>query len=281
MASEHAAAQPPLDEHRLLKLSLQGQAVARPVPIEPWRAATYARWLRILNETGDPYAVGGAFAVYAYTGAWRDSKDLDVFLPPHGLKPALDALRAAGFRTEVRDRLWLAKVHRPPAFMDLLFAVRHSTSLRITADWFSTCRPVELLGVRTCMLGPEEVIATKVYLAARDRFDGADIAHLVRAAGGRVDWQRVIDLLHGDEEIVLWHLVFFQIVYPGLVDYLPTDLMGRAFDQLRTAWSDPADQRAFRGMLLDPEVFAVDVTEWGHDDGREHAPLVDEDGAAL
>ena len=165
--------------------------------------------------------------------------------------------------------------------MDLLFAVRHTTSLHVTADWFSTARPVELLGVPTRMLGLEEIIATKVYLAARDRFDGADIVHLIRAAAGRVDWRRIIDLLHGDEEILLWHLVLFQIVYPGLVDYLPTDLMQRSFDQLKASWSSPADRRRFRGTLLDPEVFAVDVLDWGHEDNRERMPLVDHDGAAL
>jgi hypothetical protein len=281
MAGETAAAVPPSEDHRLLRLSLQGRPVERPLPIESLRADTYARWLRILNATGAPYAVGGAYAVYAYTGAWRDSKDLDVFLRPRDLKTALDALRSAGFDTEVRDPLWLAKAHRPPVLMDLLFAVRHGTSLPITADWFATCRPVELMGVPTRLLGPEEVIATKVYLAARDRFDGADIAHLVRAAAGQVDWRRVVDLLHGDEDILFWHLVFFQLVYPGLVDHLPKDLMRRAFARLEAAWPRSGDPRAFRGTLFDPEMFAVDVEDWGHQDGRDLRPLVDEEGAAL
>ncbi len=282
MGAQNAAVDEPLPgDTGVMRFTLHGDAVERPVFLNVLQADVYARWLRVLNGTGDPYAIGGAFAVYAYTGAWRDSKDLDVFLRPQDLKAALVALRAAGFETEVRDRLWLAKVHHPPVFMDLLFAVRHTSSLRVTADWFSTCRPVQLLGVPTRMLGIEEIIATKVYLAARERFDGADIVHLIRAGGGRLDWERILHLLHGDEEILLWHLVLFQLVYPGLVDYLPHELMRRAIRRLEAGWTGAPDASAFRGALLDPRSFAVDVRDWGFRDNREHKALVDLDGAAM
>lgn len=281
MAPDDAAVGPLPDDDGGLKLTLRGRAIERPVLLDVTQAQTYAAWLRILNGTGRPYAVGGAYAVYAYTGAWRDSKDLDVFLRPQDLKPALDALRGAGFDIEVRDPLWLAKVHRPPVFMDLLFAVRHTKSLQVTAEWFSTSLPLRLLGVSTRMLGIEEVIATKVYLAARDRFDGADICHLIRAAAGALDWDRLLHLLHHDEEVLLWHLVLFQIVYPGLVGYLPAELMDRAVERLRAARLRPPEPRTFRGMLMDPVAFAVDVTDWGYEDDRDRTPLVDHDGAAL
>ena len=280
MINDSAAAWTPPDDG-VLRLTLQGREVRRPMLLGPRQAGIYGAWLRVLNDTGRPYAVGGAYAVYAYTGAWRDSKDLDVFLRPEDLRAALLALQAAGFDTEVRDPLWLAKVHRPPVFMDLLFAVRHTRSLRVTAEWFATSLPVTLLGVPTRLLGIEEVIATKVYLAARDRFDGADICHLIRAAAGRLDWDRLLYLLHHDEEILLWHLVLFQIVYPGLAGSVPGELMDRAFEGLRRARSSPAAAQAFRGRLLDPAAFAVDVTDWGYRDTRDRTPLVDHDGASL
>lgn len=270
------------DDRGSLIVTCGGRTVARAVYLDDEQAEVYAGWLRLLNETGIPYAVGGAFAAYGYTGAWRDSKDLDVFLRPEELKPALDALRGAGFSTEITDPLWLAKVHaRPALFMDLLFAVRHTTRLRITLEWFERCRPAELLGEPTRLLGPEEVIATKVYLAARDRFDGADIAHLIRSQHGGVDWEHILHLLGGDDEILLWQLLFFTMAYPGLTDRVPAELMERAFDRVRARWSRPADTARFRGMLLDPEAFAVDVDEWGYEDRRDRRPLVDENGEAL
>jgi hypothetical protein len=295
-----------------LELSWRGARILRPVSLDPVQADVYARWLRIMQGTGVAYAVGGAYAVYAYTGAWRDSKDLDIFLRPEDLKPALDAYAGAGFETEVRDKLWLAKVHHRPLLLDLLFAVRHTTSLRVTEKWFETTRPAKLLGVETRLLGLEEVIATKVYLAARDRFDGADILHLMRAVEGKVDWTRVMDLLHCDEEILLWHWLLYHFVYPGHADHLPVDLMEGAFARAREDWTRTRAERAggeagaglragpgealrgeagvalrgeprrrFRGMLLDPEMFAVDINEWGYSDDRDRADLVDHEGEAV
>ena len=257
---------------------MAGGDVVRPVHLEAEQAAVYAHWLTLLNGTGVPYTVGGAYAVYAYTGGWRDSKDLDVFLRPEDLKPALDGLAEAGYETEVRDTYWLAKAHQRPLLLDLLFAVRHTTVLQVTEEWFRSCHRAELLGVPTCMLGLEELIATKVYLAARDRFDGADIVHLIRAVRGEVDWEHVVHLLGGDEEVVLWHLLLFDMVYPGHSEFLPRGLMERAFARAQARWAQPHDPRRFRGMLFDPEALAIDVREWGYEDDRDRRPLVDEEG---
>lgn len=264
-----------------LRVSLDGEGVVRPVRLGDAQAQVYARWLALMNETGVPYGLGGAYAVYAYTGAWRDSKDIDVFVRPEDVRAVLDAMRAAGFEVEIRDRLWLAKVHHRPFYMDVLFALRRSASLRVTEDWLGARRTVELLGVEVPLLGREEVVATKVYLAARDRFDGADIVHLIRAVEGRLDWDRLLELLHGDEQILLWYLVLYQIVYPGRVHDLPRELMERAFAGLREAWRAPPDPRRFRGTLLDPVTFAVDVHDWGYGDERVQEPLVRHDGSAL
>lgn len=262
----------------VLKFQWRGREVARPVHLASEQAGVYAHWLTLLNETHVPYTVGGAYAVYAYTGGWRDSKDLDVFLRPADLKPALDALAGAGYETEVRDTYWLAKAHQRPLLLDLLFAVRHTTVLQVTEEWFRSCHRAELLGVPTCMLGLEELIATKVYLAARDRFDGADIVHLIRAVRGDVDWDHIVHLLGGDEEVLLWHLVLFDMVYPGHSEFLPQRRMEKAFDRVKARWAQPHDPRRFRGMLFDPEALAVDVKEWGYEDGRDRRPLVDEEG---
>ena len=278
MVASTAERDDPGQDGGLLRFWWRGRDVVLPVHLEAEQAAVYAHWLTLLNETGVPYTVGGAYAVYAYTGGWRDSKDLDVFLRPEDLKPALDRLAEAGYETEVRDTYWLAKAHQRPLLLDLLFAVRHTTALKVTEDWFHSCRRGELLGVPTCLLGLEETIATKVYLAARDRFDGADIVHLIRAVKGDVDWDHLIRLLGGDEEVVLWHLLLFDMVYPGHSEYLPRELMERAFERARTRWSQPRDPRWFRGMLFDPAALAVDVEDWGYEDIRDRRPLVDEEG---
>ena len=39
----------------------------------------YREALEMLNESGASYMLGGAFAIFHYTGIYRDTKDLDVF----------------------------------------------------------------------------------------------------------------------------------------------------------------------------------------------------------
>jgi hypothetical protein len=263
-----------------VRFAWRGQTITRPLPIDEEQAAVFARWLAVLRATGLPYALGGAYVTYAFTGAWRDTKDLDVFVEPRHVRPLLDALRTAGFATEVRDPLWLAKAHSGRHLLDILFAVRHARRLQVSDAWFETCLPATFLGVPTRLLGPEEVIATKVYVDARDRFDGGDIAHLIRAVQGDIDWRRVIALTGGDDEIVLWQLLFFHFVYPELAGYLPADLMRQAFR--RTMAGAARDEAPpFRGMLVDPVLFAVDHDLWGHEDCRDRRPIVDARGTLL
>ena len=245
--------------------------------LEPERRKIFASWLQILNEEGIPYVLGGAFAVYAYTGVWRDTKDLDVFLRPGDLRKALDALKAGGFETEIRSVFWLAKVHYKPYFMDLIFGTS-STQFLIDDSWFEFSQPIEILGVRSRLIALEELIASKVYMAKSDRFDGANIVHLIRCVKGRIDWQRILTHLKDNQEILLWYLLFFDFVYPSHSDYLPQELMVKLFEKIRENWSRPKRPGAFRGMLLDPLAFAVDCKAWNYENGCHLVPLVDKRG---
>jgi hypothetical protein len=263
-----------------LELSFRGRAVVRPLYLDPAEADLFLRWLTILQKTGVPFALGGAYGQYGFTGIWRDSKDLDAFVRPEDVRAVLDAFEAQGFETELRDARWLAKVHSAPHLLDILFAVRHRTRLRIDDEWLRTAAPARFLGVPARLLQPEELIATKAYIANRDRFDGADILHLIRALQGEVDWQRVADLLEGDDGIVLWHLALFAFAYPMHREWLPRELMQRALDRLVTPARE-ADDRAFRGMVLDPVSFRIDVAEWGYRDAGATPPILGRDGRPL
>ena len=91
------------------------------------------------------------------------------------------------------------------------------------------------------------------------------------------DWS--IALIGGDDEIVLWHLLFCRFVYPELAGSLPADLMERAFERLMM--TAPRKEPPFRGMLVDPVLFAVDRDLWGFEDCRDRRPIVDARGALL
>lgn len=261
------------EQHALVSLH---QAAER---LQPDQARLFVDWLRLMNDSGVPYVVSGAFALCAYTSIWRDTKDMDVFLQPKSLKTALQILSQAGYETEITDTHWLAKVYQRPYFMDLIFSLP-SNLVRIDDEWFTHSRPLEILGVPTRMVGPEELVASKVHVARSDRFDGADIAHLIRSLEGRLDWGRLRKIL-GDDTILLWHLLLFNFIYPGHTDWLPQDLMVELFDKVRTTWKTPGDPAIFFGSAIDPHRFAVDQERWDYRSVKPSQPLVNDKGEVL
>ena len=48
--------------------------------LPPQAATLYRDVLLAMNEHNIPYAVAGAFALQKYTGIWRVTKDLDLFM---------------------------------------------------------------------------------------------------------------------------------------------------------------------------------------------------------
>lgn len=244
---------------------------------EPQQNETFARGLRTLNDTGIPYLVAGAVAKHAYTGIWRNTKDLDLFIQPADLESALTTLANAGFETSIEFHHWLAKARQEPYFIDIIFGTGHG-QLQIDASWFDNSRLIEIAGVKAQLIPPEELIVSKLYVAERYRFDGADVLHIIQGVRGQIDWQRVLALLGDNRDLLLPFLLLFAFVYPGRTHYLPQSLMVELFEEARQDWSHPKDRQESRGTLLDPFSFTVDVEDWGYQDQRDLKPLVDKGG---
>ena len=218
--------------------------------------------LEHLKDKRVPYVVAGAAALREHTGIARDTKDLDVFLPAEHVAAALDSLREEGFETEVSDPVWLAKAHRGEYFVDLITGMSNAV-ITVDQSWIDRGIPCTLFGVDVKVLAPEELIASKLFVSRRERFDGADIAHVIFATKARLDWDRVLQLCGEHWEMLLWVLVLFHYVYPANSQMVPRrvwdDLLGRLQAQL-----DAPDSHArFRGSLVDPPMFNIDMTEWG------------------
>jgi hypothetical protein len=269
--------------HKEREKSEKSQNVTREgQPIIPAaQARVYREALALMNDSGITYAVGAAFARYAYTNIWRQTKDLDVFLKPDDLRPMMDLLEANGFETEVKDRLWLAKAWKDGHFLDLIFGTGHG-ALPIDDRTFEGGNQDEVLQVMANLVPIEEMIASAMYIAGRNRFDGPEVAHLIRGSKGKLDWQRILNRLGDNRQLLLWHLVMFDFVYPGHHNYLPKDLMTELINEMHERWNKPARKpKAFRGTLLDPFSYTVDVEDWGYEDQRSNVPLVNKQGKAL
>src|SRR5262245_12798887 len=59
-------------QHRVLH-----QAWTEHIPDEEW--AIYERAIGAIRKTGRPFMLAGAFGLAAYTGRWRNTKDIDFY----------------------------------------------------------------------------------------------------------------------------------------------------------------------------------------------------------
>src|SRR5579863_1167459 len=134
----------------------------------PEARACYEDALQALLETGIKFVVGGAFAVHTHTGIWRTTKDLDLLLTARDMPQALDRLSARGFETYVKDPVWLAKAHRGEYFVDLITGIGNA-SLGVDPSWIERGIPETVLGIPCRVMGAEELIVSKIFVAYRER----------------------------------------------------------------------------------------------------------------
>ena len=233
-----------------------------PLDIPEKQETLFREVLTLLEQKNISYAVAGAFALREHTGICRDTKDLDVFLTSENAALALHYLREDGFQCEVRNPIWLFKAHRDAFYVDLITGMSNA-AIVVDDCWIKRAQPAIIHTVQTRVLAAEELIASKLFIARRERFDGADIAHVIFGTRGKLDWQRVLRLVGEHWEILLWALVLFRYVYPAQTRYVPSELWRDLVSRFRDAVSHSDPAASFRGSLVDDKQFAIDVNEWG------------------
>ena len=217
--------------------------------------------LQVLENNRVPYAVSGAFALHQHTGICRQTKDLDLFVSAANSGAALECLRREGMECEAVDPVWLAKAKRGDYFVDLITGM--SNGLIVVEDsWIKRAHPAVVYGVSTRVLAPEELVASKIFVARRERFDGADIAHVIYGTRGRFDWRREMKLVGEHWEMLLWSLLLFRYVYPGQSRYVPSEIWCELLRRFEHEVRNGNPEAKFRGSLVDDNMFAIDVNEW-------------------
>jgi hypothetical protein len=229
----------------------------------------YRRAQLVLTEAKIPFLVGGAFALEFYTGVWRYTKDLDIFVRPPDIQEILKVARAAGFRTELTFSHWLGKIFDGDDFVDVIFSSGNGVA-RVDDSWFEHAVHGETLGMATDVCSVEDMIWSKAFVMERERFDGADIAHLIHAQGKNLNWSRLVKRFGQHWEILLAHLVLFVFIYPGKRDLIPDWLIQELVQKLLTTRKNNSPQSAppFQGTLLSREQYLYDLAVWGYSDPR-------------
>jgi hypothetical protein len=221
-----------------------------------------------LREAGVRFLVGGAYALGHYTGIARRTKDLDIFVHPGECDAVLAVLAAGGCATEVTSPVWLAKAFCGDDYVDVIFSSGNGIA-EVDETWFEHAVDAEILGVPVQLCAPEEMIWSKGYIMERQRYDGADVAHLIRARGRTIDWDHLLARFGDHWRVLLAHLVLFDFVYPGEHDAVPAWVMQRLTERLADERAHPPpDERWCRGTLLSRHQYRIDIERWGYRDGR-------------
>lgn len=220
-----------------------------------------------LQAADVPFLIGGAYVVEACAGVSRATKDFDLYLRPKHVKSALDALAHAGYETELTFPHWLAKATREGDIIDLIFRAGNGLC-EVDDSWFERARDDELLGLPVKLCAPEEMIWMKAYIMERERFDGADIAHILWRCMAEIDWPHLVHRFGPDWRVLLSHLILFGYIYPGERTRIPTAIMEELIARLRSESNSAGPERLCRGTLLSRQQYLVDVQEWGLRDAR-------------
>ncbi len=129
----------------------------------------------------------------------------------------------------------------------------------------------EVLGLSAALCAPEEIIWMKADVMERERFDGADIAHLIQGCAKRLDWLHLVRRFNSHWRVLLAHLVLFGFIYPAERNRIPSSIMSDLLQRTQEELGSMPDDRVCRGTLLSRAQYLVDVQERGYRDGRLHS----------
>jgi hypothetical protein len=163
------------------------------------------------------------------------------------------------------DVRWLAKVFKGEYFIDIIFDTVNNICT-VDDTWFEHATECQFVDCHVKMLPPEELIWCKIYVQNRERYDGADVNHIMLRYGKNMDWNRLLYRLDQHWHLLLAQILLFQFVYPSdfhdiIPKWLFDELMRRAAEQYDLP---PAQEHVCRGPIIDQTQYAVDVKEWDY-----------------
>jgi len=240
--------------------------VPRPMALAPTKSLVetpsrlfYRDAMEVLNRAKVPFLVGGAFAFIHQAGIDKSTKDLDIFARPTDVQRLLEACASAGYETELVYSHWLAKIRSPEGFIDVIFNSGNGIAT-VDDGWFEHATEGEVLSVPVKIAPPEETIWSKAFVMERERYDGADVSHLILALGERLDWKRLIARFGAHWRVLLSHVILFGFIFPSARSQVPQwvtqELIGRL--QSETDATETAEPVCY-GTLLSWSQYLGDV----------------------
>lgn len=225
--------------HQLPTNVAQNSRVVRPnsaarQPESDWGAnisndewVLYREAMQAVRQGGVPFMLGGGFAQATFTGRWRSTKDIDLYLLPAQRDAAVTALSNAGFADYYKklpyDRRWIYRSTKDDVLVDIIWSMANQRAV-VQRDWFDHAASLRIRGEVLQVLPREEFMWCKLYVLQRDRCDWIDIFNLLYSSGPDLDWDRLIRRLEDDWPLLQGVLAVYAWLHPERAALLPQSL---------------------------------------------------------
>ena len=228
----------------------------------------YQQAMRLMEDAKVPFLVGGAYAFAVYTGIERHTKDFDVFIRRGDFERTCKLFENAGYRAELTFAHWIGKVWYGEDFVDLIFSAGNGVAM-VDDLWFKHAAGGRVFDMDVKLIPAEEMIWSKGLIMERERFDGADVVHLIQAIGNRLDWRRLLDRYGRHWRALFAHVVLFGFIFPSDRSRVPSWVIAELSERLakETARGDLPDKICY-GTIVSRQQYLVDVNERGYRDAR-------------
>jgi len=197
----------------------------RHIPDDEWRI--YERAISALRTTGRPFMLAGAFSLAAYTGRWRNTKDIDFYVRPGDRDACVAALTRAGFTDYFHQlpyvREWIYRAWRKDCIVDIIWAMANQRA-QVDDAWLERACEITVHGEHLLVVPAEELLWCKLYVLQKDRCDWPDVFNLIHALQTRLDWEHLIDRLGSDVPLLAGLLNVHCWLCPGTDLQLPPRL---------------------------------------------------------
>jgi hypothetical protein len=226
----------------------------------------YAEVLKTLKDSEFTFMVAGGFAVNAYTGLRRPTKDIDIFVKAGDYPKILNKFGSLGYETQVHDERWIAKIFKGELYVDLIFGSSNLVA-PVTVDWFKDSQTATVFDHEVQIPSVTDLIWSKVFIQNRERYDGADIAHLILIKHQDINWERLMSSMEQYWEVLLIHLLNFRFIYPSEREKIPIWLMQELLSRLQHQFELPTPKmKVCRGRMFSVADYTADVTQLGFAD---------------
>jgi hypothetical protein len=234
------------------------------IEANPKAADFYVRALQTLERADVPFLIGGAYAMQTYAGIARETKDLDIFATAGDYPHLLQSLADAGYDVEITDATWLAKAREGEYYVDIIFGSANGVS-SVDHTWLEHAYPAQVMGRSLTLVSVEDQIWQKCFVQDRYRYDGADVAHIFREWGPKIDWTRLLHRMEAHWELLFAHILQFRYIYPAERSTVPDWLIDELQARVKAQMSVPVPTEAVcRGPLLSKKQYTVDIEQWGY-----------------